>query len=179
MEARTAGYTLQELLISLGLIATLSASTLPALKDRRGIDEGRRFTLALTQALRNARALAVSSGERVTVCGSLDGVSCSPQWPGDVTLLAFTDRDGSYDLSSGDELHSSQLLKLQRGTGVWRVSLGRSYLRYRVDGSAVEYGRFSYCPTNGDEANFRQLVINRVGRVYQHHDGEGRSDHCD
>jgi type IV fimbrial biogenesis protein FimT len=179
MDARTAGYTLQELLVSLGLIAALSAVTLPVLKDRRGTDEGYRFTLALTQALRNARALAVGSGERVTICGSLDGISCSKQWPGDVTLLAFTDRDGSYDLSNGDVLHSAQLLKLRHGTGVWRVSLGRPYLRYRVDGSAVEYGRFSYCPTDGDEANFRQLVINRVGRAYQHHDDPGRSDHCE
>ena len=172
------GYSLQELLISLGLIATLAATTLPLLRNPGAATEADRFSLALGQALTDARGLAIASGERVTFCASSDGQTCIRRWPGDVELLVFTDRDKDRAPGPGDAIHLRRELKLQHATALWRGSLGRHYLRFRVDGSAVEYGRFTYCPTSGEPAAFRQLVINRVGRVYRHHDLNKPPEDC-
>ena len=178
MDAQTGGHSLQELLITLGLVSILYATTIPMLRPPGAKDEAGRFTQALTRALNQARGIAVASGERVMFCGSLDGRKCSRVWPGDVELLVFTDRDNNRQLSEADTLHLQQPLRLQHARGVWRGSLARPYLRFRATGTAIEYGRFSYCPKNADARDFRQLVINRVGRVYQHHDGTGRRNHC-
>ena len=82
-------------------------------------------------------------------------------------------------LDVGELLHHNQPLTLRRGRGFWRGSLGRPYMRFRVGGSAVEYGRYTYCPLSGDQRHFRQLVINRVGRAYQHRDGSGNRALCE
>jgi type IV fimbrial biogenesis protein FimT len=178
MDARWNGYTLQELLISVGLISALMASTVPLLRNPGAATEADRFSLALTQALTKARTLAVASGERITFCASSDGQTCIRHWPGDVELLVFTDRNGDRARGPGDVLHLQQELRLQHATAVWRGSLARPYLRFRVDGSAVEYGRFTYCPASGEPTAFRQLVINRVGRVYRRHDLDPPPDDC-
>ena len=144
MEARTGGYTLQELLIALGLASILYAITIPVLRAPGATSEADRFTQAVTRALHQARSTAIASGERVTFCGSLDAQSCSRVW----------------------------------SHHVWRGSLGRPYLRFRVTGAAVEYGRFSYCPADDNPRAFRQLVINRVGRVYRDHEPTRLRKHC-
>jgi Tfp pilus assembly protein FimT len=179
MDARRDGYSLQELLIGLGLIAVLAATTLPLLRNPGAATEADRFSLALTQTLADARGLAVASGERITFCASSDGQTCIRHWPGNVELLVFTDRDDDRVLGPGDILHLKQALRLQHATALWRGSLARPYLRFRVDGSAVEYGRFSYCPADGEPAAFRQLVVNRVGRVYRYHDLDQPPEDCE
>ena len=136
MDAQTGGHSLQELLITLGLVSILYATTIPMLRPPGAKDEAGRFTQALTRALNQARGIAVASGERVMFCGSLDGRKCSRVWPGDVELLVFTDRDNNRQLSEADTLHLQQPLRLQHARGVWRGSLARPYLRFRATGTA-------------------------------------------
>ena len=170
MDAQWQGYSLQELLISLGLISVLTATTLPLLRNPGATTEADRFARAVTQALANARGIAVASGERITVCASQDGGTCIRRWSGDVELLVFTDRDRDRALGPADALHLRQELSLQHATALWSGSL---------DGSAVEYGRFTYCPASEEHTAYRQLVINRVGRVYRHYDLDHPPAECE
>lgn len=179
MDANSTGHSLQELLITLGVLSALYMAAVPALRTGGPATEASRATQAISRALAQARVLAIGSGERVTICGSPNGSRCAREWGEGVELLVFTDRDNNRVLSKPDALHLQQPLPLQHGRVVWRLSLGRPYLRYRVGGTAVEYGRISYCPSSGKDRDFRQLVINHVGRVYQHRDGSGRRKHCD
>jgi type IV fimbrial biogenesis protein FimT len=179
MDPRSGGYSLQELMITLGLIAVLSVTTLPLLRNPSASTAPRRFTLALTQALAQARGLAIASGERITFCGSLDGYSCSRAWSGTTELLIFTDRNEDRVVDPADALHLRQRLELRAASAHWYGSLGRPYLRFRPGGSAIEFGRFSYCPATGDPAAFRQVVINSTGRAYVHHDDAQPGKDCD
>ena len=178
MEGRRAGFTLLELLTAMSLLSLTMLWGVPLLSQAGLSGEARQFGFTLTRALNMARGLAVASGERVTLCASSDHHHCLKNWRGDVQILVFTDRNRNYQLDKKDTLHLSQHLRLRHGSGHWRGSLGRPYMRYRVDGSAVEYGRYSYCPQSGKQGEFRQLVINHVGRVYLHHDGTGKTSVC-
>ena len=165
-------------MVILVIISMLTTLAPPGLDRPAARSEPYRFTQVVRAALAQARSMAVGSNERITLCGSQDGKLCSRQWSDRVELLVFTDRDHDRQLGAGDVLHHRLPLRLRHGNATWRFSLGRPWMRYRVSGSAVEYGRISYCPHNGAATEFRQLVINRAGRVYQHHDGTGRREHC-
>jgi type IV fimbrial biogenesis protein FimT len=178
MEGRRRGFSLFELLVSLSIVSILSFLALPALKSARWSGEASQFTQLLTRSMAVARHRAVASGERVTLCASNNHRLCLKHWRGEVGILVFTDRNRNYQLDGGDTLHLEQRLVLRHGDAYWRGSLGRAYMRFRGDGSAVEYGRYSYCPRDGSPTGFRQLVVNRVGRAYLHHDGSGRTSHC-
>ena len=177
MDSRARGATLAEVLAVLGIISLLTVMSFPTL-DRTGT-EASQFTMIMMRSLALARRQAVGGGEWVTLCASDDGINCLRDWEGEIGLLVFTDRDRDHRLNEGDLLHHSPQLALRQGLGYWRGSLGRPYMRFRTDGSAVEYGRFTYCPRSGDGRHFRQLVVNRVGRAYQHHDGGGKHADCD
>jgi Tfp pilus assembly protein FimT len=176
MDSRARGATLAELLAVLGILSILAVASFPAF-DTAGA-EASQFTMIMMRSLALARRQAVGGGERVTLCASEDGRRCVRVWEQDVSILVFTDRDRDKRLGEGDQLHHSQQLVLRRGQGHWRGSAGRPYMRFRADGSAVEFGRYTYCPLSDDERQFRQLVVNRAGRAYQHHDGRGKQADC-
>jgi type IV fimbrial biogenesis protein FimT len=178
MEGRMAGFTLLELFICISLMSMAMLWGAPLLDKAGQSGEARQFGFILARALNLARGRAVASGEWVTLCASSDQHSCRKNWLGEVYILVFTDRDRNFQFGGQDTLHLSQRLVLRHGSAYWRGSLGRPYMRYRVDGSAVEYGRYSYCPQSGEAREFRQLVINRVGRAYLHYDGSGRTSVC-
>ena len=178
MEGRGRGFSLLELLVSLGILSLLSYLALPALTSARWSSEASQFTQLLTRSMAIARNRAVAGGERITLCASTDHHNCLKHWRGEVSILVFTDRNRNYHLDGDDTLHLEQRLMLRHGEAHWRGSLGRSYMRFRIDGSAIEYGRYSYCPRDGNPGRFRQLVVNRVGRAYLHHDDSGRRSHC-
>ena len=113
MGRQRVGYSLLEMTVTLGLISVLYAAAMPLMKNPGARTEPDRFTQALTGALAQARGLAIAGGERVTICGSLDGHSCERHWPGDVELLVFTDRDDSRTVGPGDVVHLQQRLRLR------------------------------------------------------------------
>ena len=176
MDGRMRGVSLAELLAVLGIISLLAVTGFPAFDTTS--TEARQFTLVMMRSLALARRQAVGGGEWVTLCASEDGRRCVRNWQGEVNILVFTDRNRDRRLDEEDLLHHSQRLSLRRGLGYWRGSLGRPYQRFRTDGSAVEYGRYTYCPLSAEPREFRQLVVNRVGRAYQHHDGGGKRADC-
>jgi type IV fimbrial biogenesis protein FimT len=178
MDAGAQGKSLLELITVLAILSVLTSVASPRFSAGRESTEARQFGHLLTRMLTLARTTAVASGQRTTLCLSADQRHCSKSWSSTTSILVFTDTNENRQLDSSDILHRSQPLQLTLGHGLWRGSLGRKYMRYRVDGSAVEYGRFTYCPYSRTVANFRQIVINHAGRPYTHHDGGGRITDC-
>jgi type IV fimbrial biogenesis protein FimT len=177
MDGSARGATLAEMLVVLGILSTLVVAAYPAL-DTTG-SEARQFTLVTMRSLALARRQAIGGGERVTLCASLDGVRCERDWRGELSILVFTDRNRDRRLDGTEPLHHQQQISLLQGEVLWRGSGGRPYIRFRGDGSAVDFGRYTYCPRSGEHAQFRQLVVNRAGRAYQHHDDAGRRADCE
>jgi prepilin-type N-terminal cleavage/methylation domain-containing protein len=177
MDGRARGATLTELLVVLGILSVLATASISMMDFTRS--EAGQFNMIMMRTLALARRQAVGRGERVTLCASNDGSSCLRDWEGDVSILVFTDNNNDRQLDAGDVLHHSQHLALRRGRGFWRGSLGRPYMRFRMGGSAVDYGRYTYCPHSGERRYFRQLVVNHAGRAYQHHDGGGKRTDCE
>ena len=178
MDGGAQGKTLLELIAVLTILSVLTTLAAPRLGASRESTEAQQFGHLLTRMLTLARRTAVASGERTTLCLSADQQHCSKNWSGTTSILVFTDANENRQLDSGDTLHRAQQLQLTLGHGLWRGSLGRKYMRYRVDGSAVEFGRYSYCPFSQKRANFRQIVINHAGRAYTHYDDNGLITDC-
>jgi Tfp pilus assembly protein FimT len=177
MDGRARGATLIELLTVLCILALLATAGFTVI-DLTG-SEARQFSTLMMRSLSLAKRQAVATRERVTLCASADGSHCLRDWEGDISLLIFTDSNNNRQLDADEVLHHSQQLSLRRGRGFWRGSAGRPYMRFRMGGSAVDYGRYTYCPLSGERRYFRQLVVNRVGRAYQHHDGGGNHTECE
>ncbi|MCX2983202.1 prepilin-type N-terminal cleavage/methylation domain-containing protein [Halieaceae bacterium IMCC14734] len=179
MDGGAQGKTLLELIAVLAILSVLTTVAAPKLNASRESAEAQQFGQLLTRMLTLARRTAVTSGKRTTLCLSADQQHCSKSWSGSTTsILVFTDINQNRQLDSSDILHRAQSLQLTLGHGLWRGSLGRKYMRYRVDGSAVEFGRYSYCPSSRNRANFRQIVINHAGRAYTHYDDNGLVTDC-
>ncbi|HUH37028.1 MAG TPA: GspH/FimT family protein [Spongiibacteraceae bacterium] len=162
LPVRCQGITLLELLMALAILAMLAAAT-PAVDQWISRNRATSEMLEMYRLVQYARSTAVHRNEVVTLCGSPDGALCSRDWhlP---ELLVFIDQNDNRLLDAGDT--PLRRTRLPGGDWHWRASAGRDYLRFRSDGSAVEWGRLTQCPQHPRSATASQLVLNRVGRAY-------------
>ncbi len=147
---RRAGLSLVELLFSMALLAISAAIAVPVFADL--IERNRQLALQveLRSALQVARAQAVIEGRSVEVCGSRDGLSCSPGWS-DGWLIRAARTQEPFRVRHGDGLK-----------GLAWSGFGTSIL-FRGNGSSpISNGRFFQCH-QGRVA--WQLILNRQGRV--------------
>lgn len=158
------GMTLIELLIGICILAVVVGTVLPHLGKIIEQHRQRAQVQELYRLLQLARGHAVNSGRTTTLCGSEDGTTCSADWI-NPTVLIFQDHNRNRRLDDNDTLLRSATLP--RSQWHWRGSASRAYLRFRSDGSAIEWGRFTRCPTDAGQDYLPQLVLNRVGRTYQ------------
>lgn len=160
------GFTLAELLLSLGLLVTISSLALPNLS--RYVQSNRQENLrhSLLSHLNAARTEAIALMQRIELCGSSNGEQCDHAWelgwlirdPVANTALRFSRQQSSGRLRWAGAGQNSQTVVFQ------------------ANGSTVaSNGRFIFCAADGHVA--WQLVINRQGRV-RHSNGleTGQSD---
>src|SRR5688500_7007914 len=104
----TRGYTLIELMIVLGIIATALAVALPAFS--RASEAARAMTAEarLLSSLQQTLQRAALTGKRAVLCPSLDGHHCrrSPDWSSG--WIAFLDDDGNREHAPAETLILSQ-----------------------------------------------------------------------
>ena len=155
------GFTLIDLLITLCIVGVLSAA-IPSLA--RMVSETRQSSqvFEFQRLLQLARSHAVNSGRITTICGSQDGIECSTDWSS-ATVLIFVDGDGDHRIGDGDKLIGK--VSFPGGRWYWRGS-SRAYVRFRPDGTPMEWGRFTLCPFSDDTPRATQLILNFVGRPY-------------
>ena len=94
------GFSLLETLVVISLIAITAMLASPNTADMTQNLERSLAMQRLNNAVAMAKSSAITSGETVTLCRSLAGVSCGGEW-GD-GLLSFIDRDSDRSLSERD-----------------------------------------------------------------------------
>lgn len=165
MNARQVGFTLNELLVTLGVLGIGLSVAVPGLQST--LQEHRR-TSALNNfvgAIHLARSEAVKRNEQVTVCPSQDGQSCDAERWGDGWLL-FADADQDRQRTDGEPVVGAL-------DGIPGVSIHseefENYFAYRpnghvmVDDTINNVGQFTFCDARGPDFA-RVLVITVSGK---------------
>lgn len=155
------GFTLIELATTISILAILACATPSLLQSIEKIREKSEL-FELMRLLQAGRSNAVTSSHVTTLCGSSDGIHCSSDWDAP-TILVFEDGDENHAISVADKI--IQRVSFSNARWHWRGS-NRPYLRFRADGTPIEWGRFTRCPADKNALVTPQLVLNYLGRPY-------------
>jgi len=164
---RQQGYTLGELMIAVGVLAILSAVAVPGMQNV--VQNNRRVSMAneFVYALQSARSEAVTRNQRITVCASRNGTTCTNREGWGEGWIAFNNLDGnSQPDGAGEEI----ILHGAGGEGITVTPLRfRNLITYRPNGrvvgsnAAVTNGEFVLCDSRGAD-HARVLIVGTSGR---------------
>lgn len=130
-----AGLTLVEAMATLAILVLVTSFSVPALTGLMGGTGITAATNALVADMRLARSEAVRRGQRVVICSSLDGATCSGSRDWDSGWILFADADGEParlpELGEGDAL----IRVSGRQPGGLRLGASHAWVAYRADGS--------------------------------------------
>lgn len=168
---RTAGVTLYESVVTLGVAAIVGLTGLPALRD---MISSQWMTAAVNEYLTSlavARNAAITRGRSVLLCPGSETTGCRPttHWHQGFIVFSDKDDDNRFD-ASADEL----LRSVGPVAGKLRIGGGRRFLQYQPTGLAGGSNQsVSFCDSRGPERG-RVVIINLAGRPYvsrKHRDG--------
>ncbi len=167
---RAAGFTVTELMVTLGIAAILIGLALPSFRsimaDNRMILTGN----SVRSAALIARSTAISRNRQITFCaGQLDS-GCHGDWSRREWLV-FDDRDRDSAIDAGEEVHLAE-----RQSAVSNVSISSngpfsSRVIFTPSGMAVTAsgafaaGRIRLCVDRGSTGNALDLVLIGSGRL--------------
>jgi len=174
------GFSLAELLATMGIAALLLSVGLPGLTS---FAQNARQVSAANELLTDfhyARDLAITSNSRVTICPSSNGATCNGvAW--NAGRIIFVDNDGNQAVSAGETV--------QRVTGeMGRVDVATAEfggaITYRPNGRAMaaevrdNTGEFIICDDRGSDYA-RALIVDISGRPrISHEDARGVVPTC-
>lgn len=164
------GFTLAELLVSMTILAVLAALAVPSfnnLLNRQAISQQ---AWEVRRALELARGLAVAEQQVWKVCMADLNLQCVKQQG--QRLLVFRDSNNDHLVNGQDKLQ----LNLQIQSRNIRLSAsGRSYIRFKGSGEALDSGNFLFCGNDKSSQYGRQTIVFRSGRVRLSTDTDGDS----
>lgn len=172
------GVTLIELMVGIALLAILLAIAAP---NFQGMTASSRLTSAsneLLGTLQQARAQAIRTGARVTVCKSADGAQCDNAagvgWDRGWILFQDTTRD-SFDAQVDDgEAILSHTTAIPAGTTIGGNAAVVNYVSFAADGrprlmgGAVQAGTLRVCTASDsltDNTRARDIVVTLTGQI--------------
>jgi len=164
------GFTLLELLVTLGIVGVLSSITLPALSSLVKKNRADSIQSLLRSAIYTTRATAISDNS-ITVLCPVDTGNCGRDW--NRGFMIFTDSNNDRVLDEDETLIEYQQLNKPGFDISWRASAGRDFLRYSPTGIAREFGRFTLCHQSSDPSFARSIIVNRHGRLRLFRDSDG------
>jgi len=162
---REKGYTLIELLTTLGVATVLISVALPGMQNFRMNSRQSGQINELVSAMHLARNTAITTNSRVTFCASSNGQACaSVSW--NEGWIAFIDRDSDQTVDADESI-------LRTGSGVNGLTISSSqystYLMYRPNGRvmnssiAQNSGQFNVCDGRGTD-HAKAIVLDMSGR---------------
>ncbi len=172
----TEGFTLIEVIVVLAFIAIIAAMAGPSLKDILRNNQLATQSNDFVAALNLAKAEAVTRGDRVAMCRSINGTSCdttsgnSRVWESGWLVFYDADADGVYDTASGDE---DELIRVypefRSGLTLRSGSNMSEYVAFTGQGLAVgntNLGNdtFNLCDSRGTSSGYTITIIG-TGRV--------------
>lgn len=170
---RPHGYSLVELAV---VVTLLAMGVVLAVPSFTGLLDAQRVVAAnnrLVAEIQQARLGAVASGQRVVICGSVDGTTCAGRsdWSGGTLRFEDVDRDSRRDPDESVTgiIPASDLQGLRVGSTAGRRSLG-----FNPDGLTAGANQTVYiCSVRGPE--WRRIVINFAGRPRTARPEKGKS----
>lgn len=176
--ARHRGVTLTELMVSIALLAILLAIAAP---NFQGMTASSRLTSAsneLLGTLQQARAQAIRTGSRVTVCKSTNGTQCHNAadvgWDRGWIVFQDTTRiNFDAQVEDGEEI-LSRIPALPGGTTIGGNAAVANYVSFAADGrprlmgGAVQAGTLRVCTTANslnENTRARDIVVTLTGQV--------------
>lgn len=164
------GFTLFELLFSIGIALILLVSAVPAYQQLIAHNKTMSVVNHITFGIHTARSAAIAQNQVVDFCGSQDRRHCDGEWSqGQVMLLDQTQEVlQRYDgLTKGDRLW-------------WNSSLGYDdTLKFAPTGfTNGQRGSFYYCPQRKPEKYGAKIIVSESGRVRVEYNAEELSKTC-
>lgn len=157
------GFTLIELMISIVVMAVLVAVAGPSFVDL--IRNNRIQTGAdnFFTALISVRSEALKRNQRVVLCKSSNGSSCSTSDGWEQGWLSFVDEDADNTLDTGEPIiHVSD--GLHAGYTLSAGGNFANYIAYKQDGTPSGFDTFVLCDPDADLSSAREILVNIVGR---------------
>ena len=160
MPGRDAGYTLYELLLTLGLIAVLAAIGLPSFAETIARQRQATEINALFHAVHVARKTSIVRRRVISLCPSTDGLACldSTDWSAGWILFENTDRDAPPAVDPGESV-----LRYHRVSTAVRIHGNRKGFTLRATTLRATNGTLIACDA-ADRIPARALVVSYTGR---------------
>jgi type IV fimbrial biogenesis protein FimT len=177
---RQKGFTLLELMTTIGVAAISMAVAVPSLTTFMKNAERSAAINEMVSGIHFARNTAVTRNARVTVCASTDSATCdSSDW--EDGWIAFVDNDSDQAVDADETvLRASEAMG---GATVDSVEFSSSFM-FRPNGRimsrdiATNSGDFTICDSRG-AAEARVLVVDIAGRPHtSHYLSDGSAPTC-
>jgi type IV fimbrial biogenesis protein FimT len=156
----TGGYSLYELIITIGLVALVVSLGLPSFGNILANHRLKAEVDALFHAVHLARKESVVRRRAVTLCPSLDGQNCEPQfdWSDGWIMFVNLDRDTPAVRDFDEPV-------LQRFSGIPhnKVTANRRSFSFRTTALRATNGTFIFCDKARRGAT-RALIVSYTGR---------------
>ncbi len=162
MHRKASGFTLIELMLTLGVAAILAMIGAPALGSLLARTREASAEARVAGTLRHARTAAVMDNTRIIVCPSADGRHCRAgyDWQHGWIVAPDADHDGQPD--AGRQVIAA-LPAMPRGSRII-TSSGRRHIIFHPDGnSAGSNARFTIC--HARDRDGKSVVVSNSGRV--------------
>lgn len=165
------GFTLVELIVTLGLAAVLLGLGVPAFTDFIRNNRMIAVTNELVTALQFARSEAVKRNNNVTMCISTDGALCTGGASWEAGWIVFDDPnanasvDGSAIVRGHAEIGGGNTVRVTGGNVASFVSFNGNGFPRDVAGN-IQTATFSICDSRGAAGgNARTVQLGASGRV--------------
>ena len=168
------GFSLLELIITLGIVAILAGLVIPGFDKAIKRNNSTTIAYAMMGLVQYARTESVSKSTPVTLCGSSNGVQCNNDWS--TSILVFVDLNGNGSVDVGDTPIKTVSLLKRGETMSWRSFRNKAYLQLEPYGMTYyQNGNFTYCPADHDAHYAVHWILNTTGhlRIASDNNGNG------
>lgn len=154
--SRQLGFTLIELMVTIGIAALLLGIAAPSFREMAVRNRLSTYTNELISTINVARSEAVRRGTTVTICSSKDAASCAGTWNDGWIVFVDLNDDKARDPKTEVLVKAFEALAPNYSLGTDAVFA--TSMTYRSDGSASNTGMFAFCHDDEIEGS-RALIV--------------------
>lgn len=172
---KLSGFTLIELMFTLGVIGILLNVALPSFNEHIDKSKITAEVKRLKGILQLSRKTAITNSNMVTICPRSEAGDCGKNWSDG--YITFIDKDQDRQLSTADSLLHQHTIENEKISLRWRAFGVRSSLQWHQTGiTNHQNGSFEFCYKDKPEFA-RGLFITKAGRIRQSKDSNGDNIH--
>lgn len=162
MKKILSGYTLLELLVTLSIIAILSAIAVPSFDGVMNKTKQSSELNGFLSELHLARSEAIKRSRQIVVCPSNNGSDCGADNTWSLGRIMFIDNNRNNTRDNNDEILRITDA-IETGLSIQASANISTNIRYRSDGMAAEVGELTVCDKRGS-SSAQAIIINATGR---------------